>query len=387
MSGNSRLFWLAKKHGTPLLVIDHAAIRENYRRLRKFLPRVGLYFAIKANPEPQIVRTLYSLGAGYDVASWQEFQLVLDNVPKKDLRGKKLNAFIWDKVIVANTIKPVETLKKLANYNTLMTYDNPEELKKIKKYCPDAGLICRIKVQNVGSMVELSSKFGVEPGDAPDLIEKAFKMGLSVEGLSFHVGSQCSNLDNYINALEASAEIFEELEKRGYKLRLLNIGGGFPVPYDNTVPRFEVLAKKLKREINRLFPKKIEIVAEPGRFIVATAATLVVKIIGKAIRDGKICYYIDDGVYNTLSGVIYDHLPYHFHAFKDGEKKICAVVGPTCDAFDTVSTAEYLPDLEIGDFLYVKNIGAYSNASATNFNGFPKAKICAVEDLNPQPSD
>ena len=369
---------LARKEGTPLLIIDHDIIRQNYNHLRRQLPRVGLYFAMKANPEPQIIKTLYPLDCGYDVASLQEYQAVLENVPKKDIRGKKRHAFIWDKIIVANTIKPVETLKKLKNINTLMTYDNPDELEKIKKYCPDAGLICRIKVQNVGSMVELSSKFGVEPGDAPNLISKAIELGLSVEGLSFHVGSQCCKIENYITALEASAEIFKEMKKRGHPLRLLNIGGGFPVPYDETVPAFEDLSAKLKKEIDRLFPKKIEVVAEPGRFIVATAATLVVKIIGKSFRDGKTVYYINDGVYGTLSGVVFDHCPYHFHSFKKKEKKISAVVGPTCDAFDTVSTAESLPDLAIGDLLYVKNCGAYTTASATNFNGFPKAKILNI---------
>lgn len=371
----AKLAKLAKKEGTPLLIIDHDIIRANYQLLRKHLPRVGLYFAIKANSVPQIIQTLYPLDSGYDVASLQEFLSVLANIPQKELRGKKFDDFIWDKIIVANTIKPVGTLKKIANYNTLMTYDNPDELKKIKQYCPDAGLICRLKVQNVGSMVELSSKFGVEPGNAANLIEMAFKLGLSVEGLSFHVGSQCCNIENYLNALEAAAEIFKEVAKRGYKLRLLNIGGGFPVPYDATVPDFKTFAKQLKQEIDRLFPQEVEIVAEPGRFIVATAATLVVSVIGKSFRDGKMVYYVDDGVYHTLSGVVFDHCPYHFHAFKNGEKQISAVVGPTCDAFDTISTAEQLPELEIGDRLYVKNIGAYSNASTTNFNGFPGAKI------------
>jgi ornithine decarboxylase len=344
------------------------------------LPRVGLYFAVKANSDPQIIKTLYPLDAGYDVASWQEYQLVLENIPKNDLRGHHLNDFIWDKIIVANTIKPAATLKKITNYNTLMTYDNADELDKIKRHCPDAGLICRLKVQNAGSMVELSSKFGVVPGDAPDLIERAFKLGLVVEGISFHVGSQCCNIDNYLNALEASAEVFRQVLSRGYKLRLLNIGGGFPVPYDGTVPKLEVFAKKLRKELDRLFPKEVEIVAEPGRYLVAAAATLVVSVVGKSFRDGKMVYYVDDGVYGTLSGVVFDHCPYHFHAFKKGEPQISAVVGPTCDAFDTVSTAEMLPELTIGDLLYVKNIGAYSIASATNFNGFPKAKVIHLND-------
>jgi ornithine decarboxylase len=373
----AKLKKLAEKEGTPLLIIDQDIIRANYEKLRKHLPRVGLYFAIKANPEPQIIRTLYPLNSGYDVASLQEYESVLENIPSK-LRGKKLDDFIWDKIIVANTIKPTGTLKHLANYNTLMTFDNVYELGKIKQYCPDAGLVCRLRVQNVGSVVELSSKFGVEPGDAPNLIEQAFEAGLSVEGISFHVGSQCSNIENYLNALEASAQIFKEVKQRGHKLRLLNIGGGFPVPYDGNVPPFEVMGQKLRKEIDRLFPKTVEVVAEPGRFIVATAATLVVEVVGKSFRDDKWVYYVDDGVYGTLSGVIFDHIPYHFNAFKRGEKKISAVVGPTCDALDTVSTAEMLPELNIGDLLYVKNCGAYTNGSATTFNGFPKAKILNI---------
>jgi ornithine decarboxylase len=354
-------------------VIDHKVIRQNYLTLRKHLPRVGLYYAIKANPEPSIIKTLAPLNAGYDVASLQEYQMVIDNVPSSEKAD--LEAFIYDRIIVANTIKPVETLKHLAHHRTLMTYDNPEELRKIRKYCPDAGLICRIKVANVGSVVELSSKFGVEPGDATDLIAEAFDLGLTVEGVSFHVGSQCLNIDNYVNALEASAGIFSEVSSRGHKLKLLNIGGGFPVPYDDAVVPFPELARKLRSEIDRLFPKEVEIVAEPGRFIAATAATLIAKVIGRSLRDGKMVYYIDDGVYNTLSGVVFDHIPYHFRSFKRGATRLSAVVGPTCDAFDTISTAENLPDLKVDDLLYVKNIGAYSSASATTFNGFPKARI------------
>ncbi|MBI5699551.1 type III PLP-dependent enzyme [Candidatus Saganbacteria bacterium] len=366
----------ARKHGTPLLLIDQDTIKKNYLALRKHLPRVGLYYAIKANPEPEIIKTLAELNAGYDVASLEEYESVLRAVPQKHLRD--LPAFIYDRIIMANTIKPINTLKKMARHRTLMTYDNPEELKKIKKYCPDAGLICRIKVANVGSVVELSSKFGVEPGDAPNLIEQAFKMGLTVEGLSFHVGSQCLNIENYLNALEASAGIFAEMGSRGWRLKLLNIGGGFPVPYDDNVIAFTKLAGKLRREIDRLFPKEVEIVAEPGRFIAATSATLVVSIVGKARRDDKMVYYIDDGVYGTLSGVVFDHIPYHFRSFKRGKPQLSAVVGPTCDAFDTVSTSENLPDLKIGDLLYVNNIGAYSSASATTFNGFPKARILNI---------
>ena len=212
------------------------------------------------------------------------------------------------------------------------------------------------------------------------MILAADKAGLVVEGLSFHVGSQTTNFENYVAAVNLAANLFKEARQRGYtKMNLLDIGGGFPAPYDDTVKPFRELASIINRELDRLFPKNIQILAEPGRFMVATAATAISKIIGKAVRDGKLCYYINDGVYHTFSGVIFDHCHYHLKAFKRGPKQICSVFGPTCDALDVVSLAEQLPpNLERGDLLYSENIGAYSHASSTWFNGFPPAKVVHV---------
>ena len=159
------------------------------------------------------------------------------------------------------------------------------------------------------------------------------------------------------------------------QLKLLDIGGGFPAHYDESVPAFTKLAAAINPELDRLFPKPVEILAEPGRFLVASSATAVVQIIGKAIRGGKRCYYVDDGVYHTFSGVIFDHCQYPLKSFKNAPTQICSVFGPTCDALDTISLAEELPDLELGDLLYAPNIGAYSAASSTYFNGFPPAKV------------
>ena len=153
---------------------------------------------------------------------------------------------------------------------------------------------------------------------------------------------------------------------------------GPKITYDDHVKPFRVLAKTLNSEFERLFPKEMEILAEPGRFLVATAGTLVASVIGKAVRDGKQCYYINDGVYHTFSGIIFDHIQYHLKAFKAGPTQICSVFGPTCDALDTISLAEQLPDLELGDLVYSENIGAYSHASSTYFNGFPPAKVVHV---------
>ena len=210
------------------------------------------------------------------------------------------------------------------------------------------------------------------------LIEAAHEAGLVVEGLSFHVGSQTTNFENYVQALNLTAGVYREAADRGFHLTLIDIGGGFPAPYDAQVQPFEALARRINAELDRLFPKNLEILAEPGRFLVATAGTAIAKVIGKARRDGKRCYYLDDGVYHTYSGIIFDHCQYHLNALKQGPTEICSVFGPTCDALDTISLAEDLPELDLGDYVYSRNIGAYSRASSTWFNGFPPAKVVHV---------
>ena len=373
------LLKLVSKHGSPLQIVDHKIIRENYRRFKKALPRVQAYYAVKANSDPEIIKTLFNEGSSFDVASYNEFIEVYNLIEK--WREKKKEYFIWDRIIFSNTIKDRDTLKRINKYKPLVTYDNIEELKKIKQYCPKAGLILRLKVPDTGSQVEMASKFGAEPSDASGLIKKAFDLGLKVEGLSFHVGSQCTNFENYIAALSITSGILIEAGKNGFKLDIIDIGGGFPALYDSNVPRFEKLSAILNKEFDSLFPEEIEIIAEPGRFLVATSSTLVSEIIGKAKRDNKIFYHINDGVYHTFSGVVYDHWIPNFHSFRRGKKEICAVVGQTCDSFDKISMAEHLPgNLAIGDYLYTENIGAYSTASSTKFNGFDGAKILHINN-------
>jgi ornithine decarboxylase len=369
---------IARKEGTPVVVIDHNVVRANYKAFHQHLPRVQAYYAVKANPDPAIVRSLYKIGASFDVASLAEFRLVYESI--KDLPAKEQQDFIWDKIIYANPTKPRETLEALDRYKPLVTFDNLNELKKIKRFAPHAGVVLRVRVPNTGSVVELSSKFGADPSEAVTLIQAAFDLGLVVEGLSFHVGSQCMNFENFVQALNISASVMQEAEARGHKIKILDIGGGFPAPYHRDVESIEVLARKINAEIERLFSKDTDIIAEPGRFVVASAATSIAKVIGKARRDGKTCYYIDDGVYQTFSGIIFDHCQYHLKAFKRGQPEICAVFGQTCDALDTISLSEDLPDLQLDDLVYCEAIGAYSNASATWFNGFAPAKVVHVNE-------
>jgi len=367
---------LAAEHGTPLVVVDHDAIRQNYATFKRYLPRVQAYYAVKANPAPEIVQTLYKAGASFDVASFPEFMLVYELIRRRPARERQ--EFVWDKIVYANPVKAKETLEELNKYKPLVTFDNRTEIGKVQEHAPTAGLLVRIRVPNTGSMVELSSKFGCEPGEAVALIEEARDAGLVVEGLSFHVGSQCTNFENFVQALNMSAAVMQEAKSRGFELKILDIGGGFPVRYNRHVAPFSLLAKKINTEIDRLFPKEMEVIAEPGRFFVATAVTSIATVIGKAVRDGKTCYYIDDSVYHTFSGIIFDHCPYHVKSFRKGETEVCAVFGQTCDGLDTISQSEVLPDLRLDDLVYSEDIGAYSNASATWFNGFPPAKVVHI---------
>src|SRR5512143_2558479 len=176
-----RLQSIARKHGTPVVIIDHDIIRRNYASFKRHLPKIQAYYAVKANPEPEIVRTLYRAGASFDVASLPEFMMVHANIER--LPAKERQDFIWDKIVYANPVKPKETLRELDQYKPLVTYDNRAELAKVKAYAPRAGLALRLRVPNTGSMVELSSKFGASSGEAVDLILAAVKEGLTVEGI------------------------------------------------------------------------------------------------------------------------------------------------------------------------------------------------------------
>jgi ornithine decarboxylase len=374
MITSDRLQELARRHGTPLFVVDHDEIRQSYRAFRKHLPRVQAYFAVKANPDPAIVRTLFTEGCSFDVASMPEFMIVYDNI--RGMPPKERQDWIWDKIIYANPTKTPQTLAELDQYKPLVTFDNSDEIQKIREFAPHAGLALRLRVPNTGAMVELSSKFGASPGEAVDLILEADRASLVVEGISFHVGSQTTNFGNYVQALSLTANVFAEARERGYTaMNLIDIGGGFPVAYNDSVKPFAELAAIINSELDRLFPADIQVLAEPGRFLVASSGTVISEVIGTAVRDGKKCYYVNDGVYHTYSGIIFDHCQYPVKSFRGGSTQISAVFGPTCDALDVISMAENLPALHRGDLVYSDMIGAYSHASATSFNGFPPAKV------------
>jgi ornithine decarboxylase len=262
-----------------------------------------------------------------------------------------------------------------------MTFDSEPELYKIAEHYPRAKVLLRIKVANEGSVVELSLKFGSDPDQAYYLLRKAKSLGLVPMGVSFHVGSQSTNVENYLQALELTAKIFDECEEGGLALKMADIGGGFPIQhFDNEIGvNFERMAAQIRKPMTQLFSKNIKFIAEPGRFFAGPAGILVTQVIGRSFRNNKNYYYLNDGVYQDFSGLVFDHCKYEFKTLRRGRKFLSALAGPTCDSFDTLGTNVDIAELYVDDVVYVKNIGAYSCASAcANFNGFPPAKIVMV---------
>jgi ornithine decarboxylase len=358
---------MLKKHSSPLMLIREDMLQKQFKVFHKALPEVMPYYAIKANPHLGIIKKFVDLGAGFDVASANEMNTVLELGASPE------------KIIFANTIKSNEDIRLAYKKKVkMMTFDNEPELYKIAKYCPGAKVLIRIKVANVGSIVELSLKFGADPEQSISLLKKARSMGLKPVGLSFHVGSQCTNVENYLQALEVASAIFNEAKQSGLFLNILDIGGGFPIKHfeqDNHFT-FERMASQINKKLKRLFDKNIKFIAEPGRFLVGPSGILVTQVIGRTFRNNKNYYYLNDGIYGDFSGIVFDHCKYEFKTLKRGQKFLSTLAGPTCDSFDTISLSEDLPELDVGNVVYVKNIGAYSCASAVpNFNGFKPAKI------------
>ena len=361
---------LAARHQTPFLVISLAQVEKQYDMFRRNLPRVNAYYAMKANPAPRVLSLLASLGAGFDTASAGEMRTLAEI----GVEGSRM--------IYANPVKTPEGLRTAARLGVKrMTFDDADEIQKMAELAPGAEVLARIRIRNEKALVDLNAKFGAEPEAAIPLLCRAQDTGLVPKGVAFHVGSQSLSAEAYEEALLVCRRIFDEAEEEGLRLSMLDIGGGFPIPMAGTEPTdAETMMRRIARQIDRLFPDT-ELWSEPGRFFVGPAVNLVTSVIGVKRRGGELWYTIDDGLYGTLSGAIYDHWTYSYEAFREGPKERATILGPSCDSIDFVGRGVPLPELMRGDLLLVPDCGAYTSASATTFNGFSKAKELYYEDI------
>lgn len=363
---------LAEKHGTPLLVLSVGQIERNYAFLAKNLPGVKIYYAIKANPHEQIIRTLARMGSCFDVASDGEM-LFLNSL-----------GIDPENIVYANPIKTPNGLKVARQTGVhKFTFDNESEIGKMAKFSPGATVLLRIRVENPRALVDLNKKFGATPDDALQLMKKAREQGLNVAGLCFHVGSQSMDAEAHVEALKICRHLFDLAATEGFKLSILDIGGGFPIPAVNENIDVVTMLEIIRTALAELFPDT-EIWAEPGRFICGTAMNLITQVIGTQQRNNQQWYFLDDGLYGTFSAVIFDHWDFELETFKTGKKIPATFAGPSCDSLDIMFRDKMTVPLEIDDLILAPNCGAYTSASATVFNGFAKTSIVVWEETGYQ---
>jgi len=348
-------------------IINLGALFDSYTNWIKLLPNVHPYYAVKCNPNPVILHALASLGCNFDCASENEMKMVIE-ITKDPSR-----------IIFANPCKMSSQIRYArANDVDLMTFDCEEELYKIKLYHPYAKLVLRLAVDDSKSRCKFNKKFGCKLAQVEELLNIVKTLKLDVIGFSFHVGSGCSSADTFYDAIYECRKACDIAERIGIDISVIDIGGGFP-GVDRDI-KFEDIARRINDGIAEFFLEKtsIKFIAEPGRYFAESSHTLVLNVIGKKnIVDEEtgekiIVYYLNDGIYGSFGCIYFDHNNPVVLPFNERNNKVhkSRLFGPTCDSIDLISNDSMLPELAIGEWVYVENFGAYTVASSSNFNGF-----------------
>ena len=368
--GEAALTALARQFGSPLLVIDCNVIRRQYRALATALPGVDLHYALKPQPHAAVVKVLAGEGAWFDLATNGEVDLV-------DKAG-----IAPERCIHTHPIKRSQDIRKALNYGvTTFVVDNPDEIAKFRPFRNRVRLLLRLAYRSADAKVDLSRKFGCDPEAAIDLVRIATQAGVTVSGLTFHVGSQVGSADAHVRAIEICGRLIADAAALGLPpLEVLDIGGGFPIDYLQAAPAIAEFCRPIRAALAKL-PQGIRVISEPGRFICGPAGFCLATVMGRAMRDGRWWYYLDDGIYGSFSGQLYDHSRYPVTpvAAHAGPHMPCVLAGPTCDSIDVIAEDVPMPELKAGDLLIGRQMGAYTNATATDFNFFPRARMLAVD--------
>jgi ornithine decarboxylase len=369
MTARIREFLKNRTDNGPCLVLDIDVVRDNYAAFAKALPDTRVYYAVKANPAPEIIRLLTELGSCFDVASIAETELVL------------AAGCTADRISYGNTIKKESEIATAHGLGiSLFAVDCEAEVEKVSRAAPGARVICRIHCDGSGSEWPLSRKFGCEPAYGVDILELAHKCGLVPYGISFHVGSQQHNIEAWDRALAATAAIFRGCAERGISLSLVNLGGGFPAKYLRKTPKLESYGKAIFRALRKHFGNAIpETIIEPGRGLVGNAGVIeseVVLIARRSPQDEVRWVYLDIGKFHGLAETIDESIRYPIRTPKDRDEMApCIIAGPTCDSVDVLYEKNPYPlpvSLAIGDKVLIEATGAYTTTySSVGFNGYP----------------
>ncbi len=369
MTARIREFLKHRVQDGPCLVLDLDVVRENYQSFAKALPDSKVFYAVKANPAPEILKLLAGLGCCFDVASVSETEAVL------------AAGATPDRISYGNTIKKESEIAAAAGLGvTLFAVDCEAEVEKVARVALGSRVICRIHCDGSGSEWPLSRKFGCEPDYAVDILELAHKRGLVAHGVSFHVGSQQHNIEAWDRALASTAAVFRACAERGITLSMVNLGGGFPARYVRKTPKLESYGKAIFRSLRKHFGNALpETIVEPGRGLVGTAGIIeaeVVLIAKRSPEDEVRWVYLDIGKFHGLAETIDESIRYPIRTTHDRDETApCIIAGPTCDSVDVLyeKTPYLLPvSLAIGDKVLIEATGAYTATySSVGFNGYP----------------
>ena len=369
MTARIRDFLKTRQGDGPCLVLDSDIVRENYQAFASALPDTKVFYAVKANPAPEILKLLVELGSSFDVASIQETRDVL------------AAGATPDRISYGNPIKKESDIATAFQLGiTMFAIDCEAEVEKVARAAPGSRVICRIRCDGTGAEWPLSRKFGCEPEFAADILELAHRQGLNAYGISFHVGSQQQNVQAWDSALASAAAVFRTCAERGINLSLVNLGGGFPARYLRKTPKLESYGRAIFRALRRHFGNRIpETIIEPGRGLVGNAGMIeaeVVLIAKRSPEDDLRWVYLDIGKFHGLAETIDESIRYPIRTRKDRDEMApCVLAGPTCDSVDVLYEKNPYPlpvSLAIGDKVLIEATGAYTTMySSVGFNGFP----------------
>jgi ornithine decarboxylase len=357
---------LQARYTKPFLLVDTEIVRMKARRFKAAMPRVQPHYAVKANPDPRVLKALIEEGVGFEIASIAELDLLLG-------LGVAPAEIYYSNPMKSRAYLEYAAAKGVEWY----VLDSVEELRKIVSVKRNAKLYVRIEAPNVGSDWPLAGKFGIKSTEVDGIIAEAVALGADLAGVTFHVGSQCRNPENWRVGIQHAKRVFRKMRLAGLAPRLLNIGGGYPVRHVKPIPSIERIADVVNHGI-RDIPQDVRVMAEPGRFLVSDAGYFVCRVVGTATRAGKRWMYWDAGVFGgvieTTEGLRYD-----VRTDRTGKLIPWCIAGPTCDSVDVCMRDEMFPeDMQEGDFIYIANAGAYTTAYASNFNGFPLPEVRVI---------
>jgi ornithine decarboxylase len=356
-----------QKYTRPFLILDTRIVREKTRRFRAAMPRVRPHYAVKANPDRRVLKVLAQEGAGFEIASVAELDALLAlGVPAAE-------------VFYSNPVKSRDSIAYAAAKGVeWYVIDSLDELRRVHEVKPDAKQYVRIAAPNIGSDWPLSGKFGAGVSDTREIVVTAAKCGIDLAGVTFHVGSQCRNPENWRVGIEKARSVFDSMSKAGLKPRMLDIGGGFPVRHVKPIPSVEVIGEVVNQGL-RAFPDEVQVIGEPGRYLVSDAGYFVCQVLCTATRAGKRWMHLDAGLFGGVIETA-EGLKYKIRTERSGPDVPWNVAGPTCDSVDVILREDPMPsDLQEGDFLYFRNAGAYTTAYASRFNGFPLPEVRVFE--------